>query len=209
MITPLFSPCLALRTLGCVRSHFVSYLSSSATQPVSSPFFGLGGCTRPIWLSHVQYTQTDTVRNYKFTIRTVWKIVKKIFFGPYTIGKLYLISESSIYITCYLSEGVTTVCRFLRFVRFFRIRSVKCIKTFEAKENINQGILPQQWRRARHILLARSLSVSDHMASSKRKKISIEGWCHNKRARYACIHRYLSVSDNMACSKRKRISTEL
>ena len=22
--------------------------------------------------SHVQYTQTDTVRNYKFTIRTVW-----------------------------------------------------------------------------------------------------------------------------------------
>ena len=26
--------------------------------------------------SHVQYTQTDTVRNYKFTIRTVWQIIK-------------------------------------------------------------------------------------------------------------------------------------
>ena len=33
--------------------------------------------------SHVQYTQTDTVRNYKFTIRTVWQIVKDSFRSVY------------------------------------------------------------------------------------------------------------------------------
>ena len=36
---------------------------------------------RPV--SHVQYTQTDTVRNYKFTIRTVWQIVKDSFRSVY------------------------------------------------------------------------------------------------------------------------------
>ena len=33
--------------------------------------------------SHVQYTQTDTVRNYKFTIRTVCQIVKDSFLSVY------------------------------------------------------------------------------------------------------------------------------
>ena len=70
----------------------------------------------PLCSSCVQYTQTDTVRNYKFTIRSVWQIVKDSF-GPYTIGKLYLVSGTLIYITCYSSEGVTAVCRSVRFVR--------------------------------------------------------------------------------------------
>lgn len=46
----------------------------------------------PLCTDHVQYTQTDTIRNYKLTICTVLLIIKKTFFGLYTIGKLYLIS---------------------------------------------------------------------------------------------------------------------
>ena len=47
VITPLFSLCKELWTPGWAQSNFVSSLSSSAGPPVSSPFFGLGGCTRP------------------------------------------------------------------------------------------------------------------------------------------------------------------
>ena len=36
---------------------------------------------------------------------------------PNTIGKLYLVSGTLIYIMCYSSEGVTAVCRSVRFVR--------------------------------------------------------------------------------------------
>ena len=47
MITPLFSFCKALWTLGWAQSHFASSLSSSAAPPVSSPLLRLGGCARP------------------------------------------------------------------------------------------------------------------------------------------------------------------
>ena len=38
-----------------------------------------GTVKRQAGTSHVQYTQTDTVRNYKLTIRTVWQIVRGSF----------------------------------------------------------------------------------------------------------------------------------
>ena len=100
----------------------------------------------------------------------------KTVFGPYTIGKSHLTRESWIYIMCYLSKGVTTVCRSVRFVRIvnavyskFTVREMHLIKRF------------------------------------KRKSLSFQGWCHNKKAcRYAYIPRSLNVSDNMVRLKRKK-----
>ena len=42
----------------------------------------------------------------------------------------------------------------------------------------------------------------------ERKKLSIDGYCHNKLARHTCIARSLSVSDNMTRLERKKLSIE-
>ena len=55
--------------------------------------------------------ETTSLRSVPFG--RSWRTV----FGPYTIGKLYLVSGTLIHITCYSSEGVTAVCRSVRFVR--------------------------------------------------------------------------------------------
>ena len=42
----------------------------------------------------------------------------------------------------------------------------------------------------------------------ERKKLAIDGYCHNKLARHTCIARSLSVSDNMTRLERKKLSIE-
>ena len=42
----------------------------------------------------------------------------------------------------------------------------------------------------------------------ERKKLSIDGYYHNKLARHTCIARSLSVSDNMTRLERKKFSIE-
>ena len=71
---------------------------------------------------------------------------------------------------------------------------------------MNRRILPQQTSQI--YMYTSFLSVSDNTTRLERKKLSIEGYCHNKRARYTCIPRSLSVSDNMTRLERKKLSIE-
>ena len=101
-------------------------------------------------------------------------------------------------------QTASQVCMYTPFFK----RERQC-DTFKAKEIINREILPQlDKRRARYTCTLHSLSVSDN-DMFKRKKLSIERYCHNKwQARYACVPRSLRVSDNMTHLKLKKLSIE-
>ena len=77
-------------------------------------YYAKNGTLIPMANSHVQYTQTDTVRNYKFTIRTVWQIAKDSFRSVYN-RKIVPRSGTLIYHVLFKGRGhsglsIRTVC---------------------------------------------------------------------------------------------------
>ena len=139
----------------------------------------------------------------------------KTVFGPYTIGKSHLIRESWVYITCFLSEGVTTVCRSVReFVRIvnavyspYTVRKMHLTKRLKRKNISIQGWCHNK-QACRYVYIPRSLNVSDNMVRLKRKKYQSKDSATTKQASCRCIHRSLRVSDKMTRLKRKKLSIE-
>lgn len=70
---------------------------------------------------HVQYTQTDMVRNYNLMIRTV---IQKIKFSVHIRSEKCIALGGIGYKSLFSSERVTVVCWFIWFVQIIKLNSV-------------------------------------------------------------------------------------
>ena len=137
--------------------------------------------------SHVQYAQTDTVQNYKLTIRTVWQIVKDSFRSvfsrkivPHKWDIVIQAKGSQRFVDPYCLCGWQTlfsVC----------VRSKNCISLGDL-EYIYHVLFE---RRGQNGLSIRTICTDRKTQFTVRKmhlikrlkqnNISVKGYCHSKR----------------------------